>query len=314
MQVVQQTSELQLHHRPVSVTLGIFDGVHLGHQRLLQLALDDAHDHQGLAIAVTFDRHPNHTLAPDRAPPALQTLEHRLALLERLGLDAAVVIPFNQTFSQLDPATFVRNLVRDLGRLVSICIGQGFTFGHRRAGNVDLLKQLGHELGYITRALAPVTLDHTVIRSTRIRELVAHGQLTQAGALLGRPYSVAGRVVHGDHLGRQIGFPTANLDVAGLVLPPTGVYTARVRLGPILHPAILNLGRRPTLDAANPPLRLEVHLLDFEGDLYGELLEVVFHDRLRPEQRFASLDALRAQIRADVDRARTDLAPPAVAP
>jgi riboflavin kinase / FMN adenylyltransferase len=314
MQVVEEARELQLNHRPVSVTLGIFDGVHLGHQRLVQLALEDARQHHGLAVAVTFDRHPNYTLAPDRAPLALQTLEHRLAVLERLGLDAAIVIPFDQPFSQLPPEAFVRSLHRDLGRLLSICIGHGFTFGHRRTGNVDLLEQLGRELGYVTRALAPVTLGQTVIRSTRIREMVANGQLAEAGALLGRSYSVAARVIHGDHLGRQLGFPTANLKVDGLVLPPAGVYSALVQHGPHLRPAVLNLGRRPTLATAQAWLRLEVHLLDYEGDLYGRFLEVVFREYLRPEQRFDSLDGLRHQIHKDIGRARSGLAPPAFAP
>lgn len=314
MQIVDRTDQLQHHLRPVSVTLGMFDGVHLGHQRLIQLALDDARDHDGLAVAVTFDRHPNLVLAPDRAPPALQTLEHRLDQLAKLGLDATVVIPFDQTFSRLAPAAFVHGLVRDLGRVVSICVGHGFTFGHRRTGNVALLEQLGQTLGYRTRVLPPVTIQGTVIRSTRIRQLVANGSFAEAGALLGRTYSIAARVVPGDRLGRQLGFPTANLDVAGLVLPPAGVYAARIVLGSGLQPAVLNLGHRPTLAQATPTLRFEVHLLDYEGDLYGRVLEVMFHERLRPEQRFPSIDALRHQIHTDILHARSVLAPPPVAP
>jgi riboflavin kinase/FMN adenylyltransferase len=309
MQVVTRASELHHDTQAVSVAIGMFDGVHLGHQSLLRMSLQDARQHHGLAVAITFDRHPNYVLAPERAPPALQTLDHRLALFEAQGLEAAVVISFDTAFSRVSAVDFARNLVSDLAPVTSICVGQGFTFGHQRLGDIALLESLQSELGYSTRILTPVRRDGRVIRSTWIRELVAAGQLQEAAALLGRPYSVAGRVVQGDHLGHQLGFPTANLDVTELLLPPHGVYAARACVAGETHSAVLNVGLRPTLTQPVPALRFEVHLLDFDDDLYGKTLEVTPHHHLRLEQRFDSLDALRHQIHQDILQARSALTP-----
>jgi len=309
MQVVTRVSALHHGTQAVSVAIGMFDGVHLGHQRLLRMSLEDARQRHGLAVALTFDRHPNCVVAPERAPPALQTLDHRLSLLEAQGVDAAVVIPFDDAFSRVSAEAFARNLVSDLAPLTSICVGQGFTFGHRRSGDVALLESLQRELRYTVRVLPPVCQDERAIRSTWIRELVAAGRLREAASLLGRPYSVAGRVVQGDRLGRELGFPTANLDVTDLVLPPYGVYAAHAHVAGGSYTAVLNLGLRPTLAQPVPTPRFEVHLLDFDGDLYGQTLEVTIRHHLRPEQRFDSLDALRHQIQQDILQARSILAP-----
>lgn len=309
MQVVHRASELHHGSQAVSVAIGMFDGVHLGHQQLLRMSLDDARHHHGLAVALTFDQHPNRVIAPDRTPPALQTLDHRLALLKAQGMDAAVVIPFDDAFSRVPAVDFAKNLVNELAPVSSICVGQGFTFGHRRSGNIALLESLQEQLHFTTRVLPPVCHGERVIRSTWIRELVAGGRLSETAALLGRPYSVCGRVIQGDRLGRQLGFPTANLDVAELVLPPCGVYAAHARVDECCYPAVLNLGLRPTLARPTPTLRFEVHLLDYEGDLYNRPLEVTPRQHLRPEIRFASLDALRSQIERDIARARSLLIP-----
>jgi riboflavin kinase/FMN adenylyltransferase len=287
----------------------MFDGVHLGHQSLLRMCLEDARRHSGLATAITFDRHPNFVVAPDRAPPALQTLEHRLTLFEALGIEAAVVIPFDEVFSRVPAVHFVKDLVSTLAPVASICVGQGFTFGHRRSGNVALLESLQQELSYVTRVLPPVCRSQRAVRSTWIRELVAAGQFNEVAELLGRPYSIASRVARGDGLGRQLGFPTANLDVGDLALPPHGVYAAEARLAGQTHSAVLNLGVRPTLKHPTPTLRFEVHLLDFNNDLYGQTLEIIPRRHLRPEQRFESLNALRRQIEADILQARSILTP-----
>lgn len=308
MQVVSRASEVVTRGLPVSVAIGMFDGVHLGHQRLLRLAIDDARDRPGLAVAVTFDRHPNAIVAPHQTPPSLQTIEHRLALLRALGLDAVVLIPFDAAFSRIQPETFIRHLARDLGEISTVCVGQGFTFGHHRSGNVSLLQSLGLILGYTTHELSAVCLNGVPIRSTRIREHVAQGELEAAGTLLGRPYSVAGRVVHGDHLGRQLGVATANLDLAHLLLPPHGVYAAYAVIEAVPRPAILNIGVRPTLNQPKPSRRIETHVLDFEGELYDRLLEVIPLAHLRPERKFPSLEALRQQIQTDIAQARTELA------
>lgn len=304
MQVIDRAAALATGGRPVCAALGIFDGVHCGHQAVLGQAVQAAREQGGRALAVTFDRHPNVVVAPDRVPPFIQSLEHRLRLFSDLGLDAALVIPFDEPFSRRPAEAFIGDLARDIGALRNIAVGEGFTFGYRRGGTVELLRQLGHQLGFEVHALPPVHLAGQPVRSTRIRECIRTGELAAAAQQLGRPYSVFGRVLHGDRLGRRLGFPTANVEISGLVVPPSGVYAARVAVGSSRHPAVLNLGCRPTLGQPHPRTRLEVHLLDFEADLYDQRIEVWFDTHLRDERAFPSLDALRDQIRQDVAAVR----------
>lgn len=304
MHVLAAPQELETRGRPVCAAIGMFDGVHLGHQRVLQQALSDARAQNGHAVAITFDRHPKAVVAPQRTPPLIYPLPQRLHTLARLGLDAALVLPFTEDLRQQTADTFIRNLARDLHPLASLCIGEGFHFGHQRSGNVQLLKALGRELAFQVHAIPPVTFDGATVRSTRIRNLVRQGDLTSVGRLLGRPYSLRSTVVPGDQLGRTLGFPTANLLLPGCVLPPHGVYAAWAAAGDQEQPAVVNLGLRPTLQQPAPEVRLEVHLLTATPDLRGATIEVRFVSRLRPELRFASLEALRQQIGEDVKRAR----------
>ncbi|MGA1238363.1 MAG: bifunctional riboflavin kinase/FAD synthetase [Limisphaerales bacterium] len=309
MQVVSSPKELLRSSQPVHIAIGMFDGVHLGHQQLLQLALNNANRNHGLAAALTFDQHPNHVVAPHRIPPSIQNLQSRLQTLKTTGIHAAIVTPFTHAFSQIHGETFVRQIAQDLHPLSSICIGQGFTFGHQRSGTCQLLKNLESELHYTTHILPPVSLNSCPVRSTIIREKIAAGLLTEASSLLGRPYSIAGEIIQGDQLGRQIGFPTANLNVQNLALPPLGVYSANAILNDKSYPAVLNLGIRPTLNQTTPSLRLETHILDFQQDIYGAYLEVQPLQFLRGEKKFASLESLRLQIQSDLQQARNLLAP-----
>lgn len=288
--------------------IGVFDGVHLGHQQVIRQTVSDAHHCGAVPIAVTFDRHPAAIVAPQRVPPMIQTLAHRLESIAALGIEVACVIRFDEAFSRLSGEEFVRQLLRDFGRLHSICVGGTFTFGHQRSGNVALLQRMGGEHGFSVHGLAAVSLDGETISSTRIREAIRAGHLDLAGQMLGRDYRLTGPVVRGDQLGRQLGFPTANLDVTGLALPPHGVYAVEVSLDGRPLPGVLNLGHRPTVQDSAPQLRVEVHLLDFTGDLYDRELAVTFIQKLRDEQKFPSLDALRAQIEADIAAARQVLA------
>jgi len=288
--------------------IGVFDGVHLGHQQVIRQTISDAHHRGAVPVAVTFDRHPAAIVAPQRVPPMIQTLAHRLETIAALGIEVACVIRFDESFSRISGAEFVRQLLRDFGRLHSICVGSAFTFGHQRSGNVALLQRMGAEHGFNVHGLAAVSLDGETISSTRIREAIRAGHLDLAGQMLGRDYTLTGPVVRGDQLGRQIGFPTANLDVAGLALPPQGVYAVEVSVDERTQPGVLNLGHRPTVQASTPLLRVEVHLLDFTGDLYDRELVVTFVQKLRDEQKFPSLDALRAQIERDIAAARRVLA------
>jgi riboflavin kinase / FMN adenylyltransferase len=304
VRVIHTPNELRAAPQPACAAIGVFDGLHLGHQAVLRRALDDARACVGAAAAVTFDRHPNAIVAPERTPLLIQSLSQRLQGLEKLGFDATWLIPFDRAFSQIPAETFIRDLVRGFGPVRSLSVGATFTFGYQRRGNLALLQQLGSELGFTVHGVGPVALDGQTISSTRIREAIDQGDLEAARSLLGRPYSVAGRVLRGAQLGRQIGVPTANLDVSGLVLPPTGVYIGSAIIRTTRHPAVLNLGHRPTVKSTTLGLHFEVHLLDFSGDLYDAEVEVVLHQHLRAERSFPSMHALRDQIQADIAAAR----------
>jgi riboflavin kinase/FMN adenylyltransferase len=306
MKVITQPSELRADGRKVCVAIGMFDGVHLGHQQVIHQMIADARAHEAIAVIATFDRHPNSIVAPERAPALIYPLEKRLRVIGGLGADATWLIRFDEAFSRLTGEAFVRETVRGFGRVHSLCVGGDFAFGHKRSGNVALLRALGTELGYSVHGLAAVSLDGEPVSSTRIRERLRGGDFDGAAQMLGRAYSLCGRVQRGDQVGRTLGFPTANLDVRGLVLPPLGVYAAHVEWkGQSLRGA-LNLGLRPTLAQPQPTLQTEVHLLDFTGELYGEELEVTFVRRLRDEQKFPTREALREQIARDISAARQE--------
>lgn len=304
MTVVHSAAQLQAGHRPVHVALGVFDGVHLGHQQVVQSLLANARADGGLAVVVTFDRHPNALVAPDQVPPLIYSLNQRLRALAELGVAVTWVMEFDEACRRLTGEAFVRGLAYQLGRLRSISVGTDFVFGYQRSGNVALLQALGRELNFAVHPLQPVSLDGQPVSSTRIRQAIRSGQLEAASRLLGRPYALSAPVIEGDRLGRRLGFPTANLDADGLVLPPNGVYAVRARWQGRSQPAVLNVGTRPTLNHPVPQVRVEAHLLDFSGDLYGQELELVFVGRLREERRFDSLAALQQQIAQDIAAAR----------
>ena len=305
MKQLSKPSDLVNGDQKVCLAIGMFDGVHLGHQQVLRQAVSDATQHEAVPVAVTFDQHPANIVAPDRAPALLQTRSQRLRAMDVVGIDAALVIQFDESFSQKPGESFIRELAEGFGSIHSICVGANFSFGHKRDGNVESLQALGQALGFRVHGLQAVSLDGQAVSSTRIRTAVRKGKLDEAGQMLGRTFSIEGPVVKGDGKGREIGFATANLDTDGLVLPPNGVYAVHTRLGQATHRAVLNIGLRPTLAKPEPTLQVEAHLLNFEGDLYGEKLGVEFVERLRDEKPFISLDELTAQISRDIELART---------
>jgi riboflavin kinase/FMN adenylyltransferase len=300
VRILHNLSELEQSHRRVCLAIGFFDGVHLGHQQIIRQTIADARQHEAVALIVTFDCHPNSVVAPDRAPRLIYSLDQKLQVIESLGVDITLLIHFDKEFSERSGEHFVRTLARAAGQIRSICVGANFVFGHKRSGNVELLRKLGAELNFTVHGLAAVALDGKAVSSTRIRQAIAAGNLDLASQMLGRAYSLAGKVVPGDQLGRQLGFPTANLEVTGLVLPPSGVYAAQVKTSEHLHRAVVNIGSRPTLQNPQPQLRVEAHLLDFTADLYGQKLELIFLEKLRDEQKFPSLADLRHQIARDI--------------
>lgn len=321
VQILHQFEAAAADAPPVCLAIGVFDGVHRGHQAILQRMHAEAHVHGARAVVVTFDRHPNAVVAPERVPAMIYPLSQKCRTLAALGVETLLLLRFDRALSEQSGDAFVRALARGFGRIRCICVGENFRFGHRRSGGPELLRQLGAELGFAGHALPPVTWAGRPISSTRIREAIRQGDLHDAGDMLGRSYALAGRVVPGERLGRQLGFPTANLDTTGLVLPPHGVYVARAMIWPIPTPsgvgaeisaarsgpeysAVVNIGCRPTVTGGEAAPRVEVHLLDFTGELLGCELEVQLGAKLRDEQAFPSLDALRAQIARDVAAAQ----------
>ena len=304
MKVIRAANELKPGNRKVCLAIGFFDGVHLGHQQIIRQTIADAHQHNAIALVLTFDRHPNSIVAPGRVPPLIYSLPQKLHAIESLGVDNLLLVHFDKKFSERPGEAFVRGLARDLGSIQSICVGADFVFGHKRSGDVALLRKLGGEIGFSVHGLAAVSLDGRVVSSTRIRETIHAGKLDAASQMLGRSYAIAGQVTEGDKLGRQLGFPTANLDVTGLVLPSNGVYSGFTKLKGQLYRVALNIGFRPTMVPTKPDFRVEAHLLDFSGRLYGKELEIEIGEKLRDERKFVSPAELRAQITRDVAAVR----------
>jgi riboflavin kinase/FMN adenylyltransferase len=306
VKIIHAANELGNGSRKVCLAIGVFDGVHLGHQHIIRQTITDARQHDAVALVITFDRHPNSVVAPDRVPPQIFSRSQKLRAIESLDADALLEIHFDKTFSEKSGEVFIRELAGDLGKIHSVCVGADFVFGHKRSGNVELLKQLGAELSFQVHGLAAVSLDGHVVSSTRIREMIRAGNFDAASQMLGCPYAICGHVVTGDRIGHELGFPTANLEATNLILPPNGVYSACTKLNGKFYRVALNIGTRPTVAAAKPQLRVEAHLLDFSGQLYGEELELKIGVKLRDEKRFGSSAELREQIQRDVAAVRAD--------
>jgi riboflavin kinase/FMN adenylyltransferase len=284
------------------VAVGVFDGVHLGHQRLLHELLEMASALQGVPTAVTFRNHPDELLR-GKAPPLLASVPHRLRLLRRAGVQRLVLLDFEPRLRAMTAQEFAeRVLVRGL-RARGLLLGYDSALGRDREGTPARFAELGAELGFAVREGAPFSVDGHRVSSSAIRAAVQRGDLSQAQRFLGRWPSAFGEVVRGAGRGRELGFPTANVAPQTSVLPPQGVYAVEAILGGEAIPGVANLGVRPTFRGGQDPV-LEVHLLGFQGDLYGQVLEVCFLQFLRPEQKFADGAALRAQIASDVGRAR----------
>jgi riboflavin kinase/FMN adenylyltransferase len=305
MQVLRTFDELAATRCPAYVAIGVFDGVHLGHQQVIARARDDARLHGGLSIVLTFDPHPIRVLRPDQAPLLLTSTAHKLALIEQLGVDACLLLTFDKQFAETPAEQFVATLAAPGNQLREICVGTRFRFGHNRAGDVRLLEKLAATAGFTLKEITSVhTTGGEMISSTALRQHVLGGDLDRAALMLGRPFSILGTVQRGDGVGRQLGYPTANVDPHNEALPPNGVYAIRARLGNETLPGIVNIGIRPTFAERQHDRLLEAHLFDFNRDIYNQDIEVIFVKHLRAEQKFASVAALRLQIAADEQTAR----------
>lgn len=288
---------------PVHLAIGVFDGVHLGHQAVIGQAVRDAAADGGTPVVVTFDPHPARLLRPDAAPRLLTSTGHKVQILESMGIRRILMVRFDREFAATPPQEFVQRLASACKPLRSISVGRQWAFGKNRAGNLELLAQLGDTLGYRVSGVPDVQLDGVAISSTLIRAAIQEGRLHDAERYLGRQFTILGTVEQGKGLGRELGFPTANLSAHNEQFPPDGVYAVTAKIDGSLLKGVVNIGVRPTVET-NAARLLELHVFDYAADLYGRDVEVTFVKYLRGEKRFENLDALKTQIAADVAQAK----------
>ena len=289
--------------RPTVLTLGVFDGLHLGHQLIIERVVARARAAAAVPTVITFDPHPRAVLHPESAPPLLQTFDQKVEAFGVLGVEQAIVIRFTREFASRSAEEFLRDVVYERLQAREAYLGRGFAFGRGREGDINLLRKVSRELGFFADEVPEVRLRGQRISSSRIRELLAEGRVNLARRMLGRPYGVEGRVVRGAERGRTLGFPTANLRPVNRVIPRGGVYVTATLIDGVWRRSVTNVGVRPTFESAGEP-SVETFVMDWRGDLYGDVVRVRFLHRLRGERRFNSADELKRQIDADAARAR----------
>ena len=287
--------------RPTVLTLGVFDGLHLGHQLIMRTVVERARETGAIPTVITFDPHPRAVLHPESAPPLLQTLDQKVEGFGVLGIEQTIVIRFDEEFSQICAEDFLRDVVKDRLHAKAVYLGRGFAFGHNREGNIELLRRVSQESGFFADEVPEVQFRNQRVSSSKVRRLLTEGKVNLARRLLGRPYGVEGRVERGAERGAGLGFPTANLHPRNRVIPRNGVYVTGTLIDGEWRRSVTNVGVRPTFEAAAEP-SVETFVLNWAGDLYGDVVRVRFLHRLRDERRFDSIEDLKAQIERDVKR------------
>jgi riboflavin kinase/FMN adenylyltransferase len=288
--------------RPTVLTLGVFDGLHLGHRAIVQTVVERASLIGATPTLITFDPHPRQALKPETAPPLLQTFHQKMEGLRLLGIEQVVVLEFNRELAATFAEDFVQRYIVDALQAREVYLGKGFAFGHERRGNIEMLKWISRQFGFYAAEVPEVQLRGRRISSTMIRMLLKAGRVNLARRMLGRPYGIEGLVTQGRGIGRKFLFPTANLELQNRVLPADGVYVTLALVDGVWRRSVTNIGKRPTL-GADAESKVEAHLIDFDGDLYGRTIRVRILHRLRGEKKFSGLDELRAQIMRDRERA-----------
>jgi len=289
---------------PTVLTLGVFDGLHLGHQLIMRTVVGRAQAIGAVPTVITFNPHPRAVLHPQSAPPLLQTLDQKVEAFGVLGIEQAIVVPFTREFASVSAAAFLQDIVVDRLHAKEVYLGKGFAFGHNREGNIELLQRLGDELHFVAGEIPEVTLRGRRVSSSKIRELLARGQVNLARRMLGRPYGVEGRVERGAERGHKLGFPTANLHPQNRVIPKNGVYVTGTLIEGQWRRSVTNVGLRPTFGEATEP-SVETYVMNWDGDLYGNVVRIRFLYRLRDEKKFGSIEQLKTQIERDVARAES---------
>jgi len=289
--------------RPTVLTLGVFDGLHLGHQLIMNTVVDRARAIGAVPTVITFEPHPRAVLHPESAPPLLQTFDQKIEALGVLGIEQTIVIHFDQAFANIRAEDFLHDVVVDRLHAKEVYLGRGFFFGHNREGNIELLRRVSNRLGFVADEVPEVRLRDKRIGSTVIRQLLLDGRVNLARRMLGRPYGVEGPVAKGDARGVSLGFPTANVQPQNRVIPRRGVYVTATLIAGQWQRSVTNIGVRPTFGDSLKP-SVETHIINWSGDLYGDVLRVRFLHRLRDEKKFGSVDELKNQIERDVARAQ----------
>ncbi len=283
------------------VTFGVFDGIHIGHKKVLETVRTRAKTENLTSVLFGFYPHPLAFLAPDKCPPVLMCLPKRVEILEQIGIDMAIFVNFNERIASMSPHTFVDTILLDMCRAKHVVVGYACQFGKDREGNAQLLESIGEQSQFGVTVVPPTELNGLPIHSTRIREAIARGDLGLASQLLGRTYSLSGTIVRGDGRGRQLGFPTANIETGEQLCPPNGVYAIRARLDERWLDGVLNIGIRPTFNGTK--FQVESHLFNFDEMIYGETIEVFFIQKIRSERKFSDMNALVKQINRDITAA-----------
>jgi riboflavin kinase/FMN adenylyltransferase len=306
MQVFRGIESVQKKFKNPAITIGNFDGVHMGHQALFRRVKQWAEELDGESIVVTFDPHPLEVLFPQKAPPFITSHLQKLDLIASCGIDATIVIPFDHEFSRISAREFVEAILVEKIGTRAIVVGHDYRFGHSREGDIPFLRRLGEQYGFKVEIVTAIRMNDTPVSSTSIRQMIANGNIREANKLLGRPFEVSGTVIEGRKRGLQLGFPTANIRMPAVAPPRTGVYVVEAEVDGKRYGGAANLGYNPTF--GDGELSLEAHLFDFNQDIYGKPITIRFIDRLRDERRFSGPEELSAQIKKDVETAKRVLA------
>jgi len=309
MEITWGLDNLREQHGRSVVTIGVFDGVHLGHQAIMRTLSETARRHRAHAVAITFDRVPEEVFHPDGAPPHISSIRQKMDLIAGQGVESALVLEADSKLFSMSAEEFIYEVLVEKLRVAEVVVGRSFVFGRGRAGNVELLREMGPDLGFATTIVPPVVIHEAIVSSTAVRGLISEGDVETAAVFLGRPFILDGRVVAGKGRGRQLGFPTANVEpVERQIVPASGVYAVEVAIEDACLRGVASIGTNPTF--GDGTTSIEVYIIGFSDDIYDKAIEVAFRHRLRDEARFPNAESLVAQIRKDVDRAKTLLGTP----
>ncbi len=305
MEIIQGIENLKGQIRNPVVTLGNFDGIHIGHQRIFQKVIDNAKRMNGESVVITFDPHPLKILSPEQCPPLLTPFRKKMMFMEKTGVEKVLCIRFTKAFSEMAPHDFIKQILMEKIHAKKIIIGYNYRFGKGKSGTADSLKKICSSFGIEVEVVDALVVDDIPVSSSKIRELIRDGEVEKASKLLGRDYLVIGRVIHGTQRGHNLGFPTANIEMIEELYPKPGVYAVKVEWHRQVLNGLANLGFNPTFGVQR--LSLEVHLLNFNQDIYGDELQVSFIRRIRDEIRFSSLKELIDQIKRDIEWANRNV-------